>query len=162
MAVVDCMNHAGEIRDLIRLAEPDARVWTNVGDAHIGYFGSRDAVASAKAEILEEAGPSTVVVANADDALVAKHTRGFSGRLLTFGTDAAANVRATDIEDRGFEGITATVRTPGGSIPLELNLPGRAHLMNVLAEWPSQRNTVSRLRDQQTVGPRVRWPVADR
>jgi UDP-N-acetylmuramoyl-tripeptide--D-alanyl-D-alanine ligase len=134
MAVVELgMNHAGEIRDLIRIAEPDARVWTNVGDAHIGYFGSRDAVASAKAEILEEARPSTVVVANADDALVAKHTRGFSGRLLTFGTDAAASVRASDVEDRGFEGTTATVRTPGGSIRLELNLPGRAHLMNVLA-----------------------------
>jgi len=134
MAVVELgMNHAGEIRDLIRIAEPDARVWTNVGDAHIGYFGSRDAVASAKAEILEEAGPSTVVVANADDALVAKHTKGFAGRLLTFGTDAAANVRATDVEDRGFEGTTATVRTPGESIRLELNLPGRAHLMNVLA-----------------------------
>jgi len=134
MAVVELgMNHAGEIRDLIRIAEPDARVWTNVGDAHIGYFGSRDAVASAKAEILEEAKPSTVVVANADDALVAKHTQGFSGRLLTFGTDGTANVRATDVEDRGFEGTTATVRTPGGSIRLDLSLPGRAHLMNVLA-----------------------------
>ena len=134
MAVVELgMNHAGEIRELIRIAEPDARVWTNVGDAHIGYFGSRDAVASAKAEILEAAGPETVVVANADDSLVARHTKGFAGRLVTFGTDAAATVRATNVEDRGFEGTTATVATPGGSIRLELNLPGRAHLMNVLA-----------------------------
>ena len=134
MAVVELgMNHAGEIRDLIRIAEPDARVWTNVGDAHIGYFGSREAVASAKAEILEDAGPSTVVVSNADDSLVAKHTRGFAGRLLTFGTDAAAHIRATDVEDRGLEGTTAAVRTPAGSVRLELRLPGRAHLMNVLA-----------------------------
>jgi UDP-N-acetylmuramoyl-tripeptide--D-alanyl-D-alanine ligase len=134
MAVVELgMNHAGEIRDLIRIAEPDARVWTNVGDAHIGYFGSRDAVASAKAEILEHAGPATVVVANADDSLVARHTAGFAGRLVTFGTAAGATVRATAVEDRGFEGTTATVATPGGSVRLELNLPGRAHLMNVLA-----------------------------
>jgi UDP-N-acetylmuramoyl-tripeptide--D-alanyl-D-alanine ligase len=134
MAVVELgMNHAGEIRDLIRIAEPDARVWTNVGDAHIGYFGSRDAVASAKAEILENAGPATIVVANADDSLIAKHTQGFAGRLVTFGTDAASTIRATDVEDRGFEGTTATAQTPLGAIRLELSLPGRAHLMNVLA-----------------------------
>ena len=46
------MNHAGEIRTLVGVAEPEVRVWTNVGDAHIGYFGSRDAIADAKAEIL--------------------------------------------------------------------------------------------------------------
>ena len=51
------MNHAGEIRVLVGIAEPDVRVWTNVGDAHLGYFGIADAIADAKAEILEGAGP---------------------------------------------------------------------------------------------------------
>ena len=46
VAVVELgMNHAGEIRTLVGIAEPDVRVWTNVGDAHLGYFGSRDAIA---------------------------------------------------------------------------------------------------------------------
>ena len=49
------MNHAGEIRTLVGIAEPDVRVWTNVGDAHIGFFASPDAIADAKAEILEQA-----------------------------------------------------------------------------------------------------------
>jgi UDP-N-acetylmuramoyl-tripeptide--D-alanyl-D-alanine ligase len=134
MAVVELgMNHAGEIRELIGIAEPEVRVWTNVGDAHIGYFGSQDAIASAKAEILEQAGPQTLAIANADDALVAKHIGGFAGRLVTFGVSPAATIRATDIDDRGFEGTTATVRTPRGELTLQLNLPGRAHLMNVLA-----------------------------
>lgn len=44
------MNHAGELRTLVSIAEPDVRVWTNVGDAHLGFFASVDALASAKAE----------------------------------------------------------------------------------------------------------------
>ena len=49
------MNHAGEISTLVEIAEPDVRVWTNVGDAHLGFFASPDAIADAKAEILERA-----------------------------------------------------------------------------------------------------------
>lgn len=134
MAVVELgMNHAGEIRTLVGIAEPETRVWTNVGDAHIGHFGTREAIARAKAEVLEAATAGTRIVANADDALVMAHVEGFAGRIVTFGIENAATVRATDIEDRGFAGLRAIVRTPSGAWPLGLALPGRAHLMNVLA-----------------------------
>lgn len=127
------MNHAGEIRVLVGLAEPDVRVWTNVGDAHIGNFGSREGIADAKAEILEQARPSSVLVCNADDPLVMARARAFAGRLVTFGVSAAADVRATGIVDRGVEGTVATIETPAGAVPLTLALPGRGHLMNALA-----------------------------
>ena len=59
VAVVELgMNHPGEIRQLVTIAEPDVRVWTNVGDAHLGFFPSPAAIAEAKAEILEQAGAS--------------------------------------------------------------------------------------------------------
>ena len=68
IAVVELgMNHAGEISTLVRVAEPDVRVWTNVGEAHLGFFASVDAIADAKAEILEGADAATLLVANADD-----------------------------------------------------------------------------------------------
>src|ERR671930_442654 len=69
IAVVELgMNHKGEISTLVEIAEPDVRVWTNVGEAHVGFFGSVDEIADAKAEIFERASPSTLLVANADDA----------------------------------------------------------------------------------------------
>ena len=127
------MNHAGEIRVLVGLAEPDLRVWTNVGDAHIGHFGTREAIADAKAEILEQASATDVLICNADDPLVMDRARAFAGRRVTFGLDAGADIRATDVEDRGIGGTRAAVDTPAGRFPLNLALPGRGHLMNALA-----------------------------
>jgi UDP-N-acetylmuramoyl-tripeptide--D-alanyl-D-alanine ligase len=134
IAVVELgMNHPGEIRTLVGVAEPDVRVWTNVGDAHLGFFASLDATAAAKAEILEQAGPDHVLVANANDTRVMSHARGFAGRVVTFGVDTAADVEARDVELRGLEGTTATVRTPGGTFDLETPLLGLGNLSNVLA-----------------------------
>jgi UDP-N-acetylmuramoyl-tripeptide--D-alanyl-D-alanine ligase len=134
IAVVELgMNHAGEISRLVELAEPDVRVWTNVGDAHIGYFASIDAIADAKAEILEGAGPATRLVANLDDARVMSRVRGFAGVTTTFGLQAGADIRATRVVDRGIAGTTAQLETPAGSVAIEVKLPGRGPLLNVLA-----------------------------
>jgi UDP-N-acetylmuramoyl-tripeptide--D-alanyl-D-alanine ligase len=127
------MNHAGEISTLVAIAEPDVRVWTNVGDAHIGFFASPDAIADAKAEILERASPATLLVCNADDPRVMSRVGGFPGRTLTFGTSAVADVRAIDIEDLGLDGMRARVVTPAGQRVVETPLLGRGNLSNVLA-----------------------------
>ena len=71
------------------------RVWTNVGEAHLGFFASMDAIADAKAEILEGATRDTVLVANADDDRVMPPGRDVSpAASSTFGIDRAADVRA--------------------------------------------------------------------
>lgn len=134
IAVVELgMNHAGEIRQLVAIAEPDVRVWTNVGDAHLGFFASPDAIAAAKAEILEGAGPASLLVANGDDARVMSRAASFEGRVLTFGTSERADVAARDIEELGIDGTRAHVRTPAGDVDLQVPLVGRGNLMNVLA-----------------------------
>jgi UDP-N-acetylmuramoyl-tripeptide--D-alanyl-D-alanine ligase len=127
------MNHAGEIRTLAAVAEPDVRVWTNVGDAHIGFFGSVDAIADAKAEILEGARPDDVLVCNADDPRIAARSHTFAGRIVTFGTSEQAVVRASDIEDLGIDGMRARVTTPAGERVIATPLLGRGNLDNVLA-----------------------------
>jgi UDP-N-acetylmuramoyl-tripeptide--D-alanyl-D-alanine ligase len=127
------MNHAGEISALVAIAEPDVRVWTNVGDAHLGFFASPEAIADAKAEILERATPSTVLVCNGDDPRVMSRVAGFPGRTITFGTSDRAAVRATAIDDRGLSGMRARVATPAGETVIETPLLGRGNLSNVLA-----------------------------
>ncbi len=134
VAVVELgMNHAGEIRRLVEVAEPDVRVWTNVGTAHIGYFGSMEAIADAKAEILEGATPASALVANADDALVMRHAPRFAGRVVTFGTRADADVAAVRIDERGVDGVEVAIRTPRGGLTVVSPLIGRAHVSNLLA-----------------------------
>lgn len=134
VAVVELgMNHAGEIRTLVGIAEPDVRVWTNVGDAHMGFFASVDAIADAKAEILEQAGAEDVLVANADDARVMARARAFAGRLVTFGIDVDADVSARDVDLRGLEGTAASIATPRGQARLTTPLLGLGNLSNVLA-----------------------------
>jgi UDP-N-acetylmuramoyl-tripeptide--D-alanyl-D-alanine ligase len=134
VAVVELgMNHAGEIRMLVALAEPDVRVWTNVGNAHIGHFGGIDAIAEAKAEILEGLTPRSLVVVNADDPRVMRHVVPGVGKTLTFGIEQRADVWARRVEDSGFDGTRAEVTTPWGELSLNLALAGRPNLLNVLA-----------------------------
>jgi UDP-N-acetylmuramoyl-tripeptide--D-alanyl-D-alanine ligase len=127
------MNHAGEIRTLVAIAEPDVRVWTNVGDAHLGFFASPEAIADAKAEILERASAGTVLVCNADDPLVMARVRASAGRVITFGASAGATVRATEVHDLGVHGMRAVLATPAGTATIQTPLLGRGNLSNVLA-----------------------------
>ena len=134
IAVVELgMNHAGEISTLVGIAEPEVRVWTNVGEAHLGFFASLDAIADAKAEILEAARPGDLLIANADDPRITARSRAFAGRVITFGVDRDADVRASSIVDRGIEGVSARVATPQGSADVTTPLVGRGNLANVLA-----------------------------
>jgi UDP-N-acetylmuramoyl-tripeptide--D-alanyl-D-alanine ligase len=127
------MNHAGEISRLVEIAEPDVRVWTNVGDAHLGFFASADAIADAKGEILQRATAATLLVCNADDSRVMARARTFAGRTVTFGTVREADIRATSVVDRGVDGMSARVATPAGEREIETPLLGRGNLSNVLA-----------------------------
>jgi UDP-N-acetylmuramoyl-tripeptide--D-alanyl-D-alanine ligase len=134
VAVVELgMNHAGEIRTLVHIAEPDVRVWTNVGDAHLGFFESADAVADAKAEILEQARPDNLLVANGDDGRIRARIGAFSGRTLTFGVSDWVDVRASAVEHRGLDGMAATVTARGAAFRVETPLLGAGNLLNVLA-----------------------------
>jgi UDP-N-acetylmuramoyl-tripeptide--D-alanyl-D-alanine ligase len=122
------MNHAGEIRALARIARPDVGVVTNVGYAHVEAFGSIEAVALAKRELIEELPAAGVAVLNADDRLVARFREIHRGRVVTFGFSEGADVRAEAVELG-----TASVSFRYRDVPFESPLVGRHGLLNVLA-----------------------------
>ena len=102
IAVVELgMNHAGEISTLVRVAEPDVRVWTNVGEAHLEFFGCLDDTADAKAEILEGASGRRCSWPTATTNGSWPERAAFGGRLVTFGIERPADFRASAIVDRG-------------------------------------------------------------
>lgn len=134
VAVVELgMNHPGEIRALVGIAEPDVRLWTNVAEVHVGFFDSLEAIADAKAEILEGASSATLLVANADDPLVMARVKRFAGRVTTFGFGPSANVRALNVRDQGLAGTSAELQTPKGLARMVVPLLGWNNLANVLA-----------------------------
>ena len=133
-AVVELgMSGAGEISQLVSIAEPRIRVWTNVGEAHLGHFASVEAIADAKQEILEGATADDVFVANAADARVMARTNGFPGRVVTFGVDVEADVAIGDVQLRGTNGSSATLTMAGQAHAIETRLIGTANLANVAA-----------------------------
>ncbi|MBL0159732.1 MAG: UDP-N-acetylmuramoyl-tripeptide--D-alanyl-D-alanine ligase [Bryobacterales bacterium] len=92
------MNHAGEIRDLARIARPDIGIVTNVGSAHIEHLGSMDAIALAKRELIESLPPDGTAILNADDARVREFAAVHPGPTIFYGFSEAAHVRAERVQ----------------------------------------------------------------
>ena len=63
--------HPGNIAALAAIAPPAIGVVLNVGAAHLGEFGSREAIAKTKSELPQAVPRSGVVVLNVDDPAVA-------------------------------------------------------------------------------------------
>src|ERR1700733_14920334 len=105
VAVIEMgMSHAGEIRALAKVAQPEIGVVTNVAPVHLEFFDSIAGIARAKYELIESLPASAVAVLNADDEYVSQFGRDFHGKVVMCGLRAAADVRAENIVTRGPEG----------------------------------------------------------
>jgi UDP-N-acetylmuramoyl-tripeptide--D-alanyl-D-alanine ligase len=126
------MSAFGELRQLSRIAEPDLGVITNVGSAHLEFFGSVDEVAKAKAEILEGLREGGRAVLNGDDPRVRRIGEAFPGPVLWFGRDRRYDVSGENWRGTAFGGRFDLV-IGGEKFDVALPLPGPHFMSNFLA-----------------------------
>ncbi len=126
------MSASGEIDSLSRMVKPDVGVITNIGPAHLEFFGSLDMVAEAKAEILLNLKSDDTAVLNADDRYFKMLKARFTGHIITFGLDARADITAGEIrQDKDYTDFT--LRTNGSRALVRLRAVGRHNIYNALA-----------------------------
>ena len=133
------MNHAGEIAEIAGLMRPDMGVYTNIAPVHIEFFGTIEGIAAAKRELLENLAPGGTVVVNNDNEHVVRISSDYDGPRVTYGVEHDAQYRATNIRERGLLGTRFTLVAEGAQRELELVLPGRHNLDNLLAAIATAR-----------------------
>ena len=134
VAVIEMgMSHAGEIRALAKIAQPEIGVVTNVAPVHLEFFDSLAGIARAKYELIESLPTGATAVLNADDEYVSQFGRDFKGKVVMYGTRATADVRAEKILSKGTEGAEFDVVIGGVRDHVELPLVGEHNVLNALA-----------------------------
>jgi len=124
--------HPGNIAALAAIAPPMIAAVLNVGTAHLGEFGSREAIAATKAELVQAVVPGGVVILNADDPAVAAMAAQTSARVVTFGHAAGADVRAERIELDELARPSFTLVAAGRRVPVTLAVHGEHQVSNAL------------------------------
>lgn len=125
----------GQTTRLCEMVKPTLGIITNIGADHLEFFSDLEGSAQAKAELLDMMPPDGVVVLNADDAYFDYLAARARGCVLAFGLSPRADVRATDIDNRGKQGATFKLHLPGRLRPtsVALRVYGAHNVINALA-----------------------------
>lgn len=126
--VMEATSH-GLALDRVRNCRFDVAIVTTVSSEHLEFHGSLEAYRAAKARLVEEA---PLAILNADDAAYAYFRQRARDRVLTYGIEAAADVRARALEARA-DGTRFVVEGPRWSGEVSLQLPGWFNVHNALA-----------------------------
>src|SRR6266567_8195064 len=124
----------GELKWLSEsIATPNWSIITNVGAAHLGYFGSQERVAIAKSELVQVLAPEGIAILNYDNS----YTRGMAeqtqARVLYYGVGEGAEVRGSKIGGDTLRGRHFTLGYHGEEVHVQLRLPGEHGVTIALA-----------------------------
>jgi UDP-N-acetylmuramoyl-tripeptide--D-alanyl-D-alanine ligase len=127
------MYSLGEIRLLCEMARPQMGVVTNVGPIHLERLGTLEAIANAKAELVESLPSDGWAILNGDDPLVAPMAERTTAHVVLFGESPQCSVQGTILSTSGLEGISFRLTCGDESADVSAPLPGRHNLYNALA-----------------------------
>ncbi len=146
-AVIESTSHGLALERVGSIAY-DVAILTNVTHEHLEFHGSFEAYRDAKLSLFERLAPGRAAVAkpsdrgwprtgivNLDDPSAGRFvgvTQEAGARVLTYGTDPAADVRATRVEEDAH-GLRIAYTAPSGAASLTLRLAGRFNVHNALA-----------------------------
>ena len=130
------MNHAGELAGLTRLVRPHVAIVTAIAPAHTEFFPDESAIADAKAEIFQGLEPGGTAIVPFDsphrDRLIAA-ARAHAGRIVTFGLNDGADVRAIEAMRLPTGASFVTARVGARELSFTLAQPGMHWVANALA-----------------------------
>jgi UDP-N-acetylmuramoyl-L-alanyl-D-glutamate--2,6-diaminopimelate ligase len=144
VSVVETTSHALALDRVASIAY-DVAILTNVTHEHLELHGTWEAYRDAKLSLFDRLRetrglqkprpvPTTAII-NLDDpsaGLFVGTARDAGARVVTYGTEPAADVRAIRIAEDG-SGIHADVASPAGEATIDLRLAGRFNAHNALA-----------------------------
>ncbi|MGR3293711.1 MAG: UDP-N-acetylmuramoyl-tripeptide--D-alanyl-D-alanine ligase [Candidatus Scalindua sp.] len=122
-------NAPGEIRRLSEIIFSDFTILTNISCTHLEGLGSIEGVANAKAEFTENMAENGILITNADDDWCNRIANRFDGKVISFGFNKSADIRASNVKrnDSGF------VFTVNNSFPVKLPVLGKHNIYNAMA-----------------------------
>ena len=123
----------GHIAYLCGIAPPLVGVLLNVGSAHLGEFGGREAIAAAKSEIITDLPATGTAVLYADDPIVAGLAAVTDAQVVTFGEHPGAGVRITDLHLDALARASFTLHHDGQQAPVSLQVHGEHQAVNAAA-----------------------------
>ena len=123
----------GHIAELTSLVPPDIAVVLNVGRAHLGEFGSQQAIAEAKGELVEALTEGGTAVLNAGDERVSAMAGLTEGPVVTFGEGGRGEVSVEQLRLDRLGRPTFVLATPQGSVPVSLQVVGSHQALNAAA-----------------------------
>ena len=124
--------HVGDIFALCQIAKPEIGAVLKVGNAHLGEFGSREAIALAKSELITALTSGGTAILGTYDEFTPAMKSADGVKVVTFGERSDCNVRAADIEIREGRPHFDLV-TKDGRAAVGMRLAGLHQIPNALA-----------------------------
>jgi UDP-N-acetylmuramoyl-tripeptide--D-alanyl-D-alanine ligase len=115
------------------IACPNWSILTNVGAAHLGYFGSQERVAIAKSELVQALPADGIAILNYDDSNVRGMSEKTRARVLYYGLGEGAEVRGSELGGDTLQGLRFTLSYRGQEAHVQLRLPGEHGVTIALA-----------------------------